>query len=228
MANEEFNFLNMCRNVASMAGLSGNLGGVTGQTGDIGRIVRFVREACTMVESKWGDWKFLYGGAVPITLQAGLNTYSAPSEYKVYRWVKDGMQIDDQIIIRKNVFEYHERRIVPGDLEQGYPMQVIIMPDNTLKFIATPDAQYEFRGDYYKKPKVLMASTDLPNIPQQFCAIIEAEALRRYANYDNAAELKAEAQESYDMWLALLEDDQRPGGTANNTGYDGGIVISTY
>ncbi len=226
MAN--FDYLTMCKNVAQMAGLSGNIGGVTGQTGDIGRITRFVREACIYVESLWGDWKFLYGGYVPITLQQGLNTYSVPSEFEVYRWKKDGMQIDDQIIPRQNVFEFEERRVTQGDLYEGYPSSVIIMPDNSLLFINTPDQQYEFRGIFYKKPKILTANTDVPNIPQMFCPIIEAEALRRYANYDNAAELKTEAQESYDMWLALLEADQKPGGTHNNTGWDGSIIVQTY
>ena len=222
----DFDFLTMSKHVAQMAGLSGNMGGVTGQVGDMGRVVRFVREATVYVESLYGDWKFLFGGFVPITLQAGLNTYSPPTGYDVYRWNKNGMTIDDQIILRKNVFEYHERRVTQGDLDQYQPMQVIIRPDNSLMFIGTPDKQYEFRGDYYKRPKILVNNTDVPNVPQQFCAIIEAEALRRYANYDNAAELKTEAQESYDMWLTLLEYDQKPGGTHDNTGYDGSIVIA--
>jgi len=220
-----FDYLTMCSNVAQMAGLSGQISGVTGQTGDLNRITRLVREACTYVETLWGDWKFLYGGALPITLTEGLSTYSVPSAYSLYRWNKDALYIDGEIIPRCNVFEYHERPITQGDLYEGRPVSVVIRPDNSLQFISVPDGPYAFTGDYYKRPMLLVNNTDVPNIPQMFCPIIEAEALRRYANYDNAQELKTEAQESYTMLLQMLENDQRPGGTIHNTSYGDNVTM---
>lgn len=220
-----FDYLTMCSNVASMAGLSGQISGVTGQTGDLNRITRLVREACTYVESLWGDWKFLYGGPLPLVLQEGIAIYSVPSVYSLYRWNKDAMYIDGHHIPRCNVFEYHERPIREGDLFEGRPVSVVIRPDNSLQFINIPDQSYNFTADYYKRPMLLVNNTDLPNVPQIFCPVIEAEALRRYANYDNAVELKTEAQESFMLVMQQLENDQRPGGTVHNTSYGDHVTM---
>lgn len=218
-----FDFLSMCQNVAQDAGLSGSITNVTAVTGDAARVVRYVRESCLAIETRWGDWKFNYKSGYMLALGGGLNTYAAPDD--LLRWNKDRMYIDGRKIAKARVYEYHEWHGFQMDGE-GDPSTVIIMPDNALMFFPTPRIAATFAADYYKSPAVLAANTDLPNVPQGLCPTIQAYALQAYAQYDASEELMAKAQGDIQIWDALLENSQRPGGTSSDTAYGNTIIIS--
>ncbi len=217
-----YDFLGMCKNVAQDAGLSGDISSVAANTGDLARVVRYVREACLAIESRWGDWKFNYKTGYSTMLGAGLSTYSAPED--LHRWNKDRMYINGNKVPKHTVLEYHEFRGWPTQTA-GTPAAVVIMPDNALLFYPAPDSDSTFTADYYKKPAILTENTDLPNVPQQYCPVIQAYALLSYAQYDASEELIVKAQGDISTWDALLENDQRPGGTSSDLAYGADLRI---
>ncbi len=218
-----YDFITMCKNVAQDAGLSGEINSVSGNVGDLGRVVRYVRESCLAIESRWGDWKFNYKSGYVTTLGAGLSTYSAPED--LHRWNKDRMYINGNKVPKHTVLEYHEFRGWPLQTV-GTPAAVIIMPDNALMFFPAPDSESIFSADYYKMPAMLQENTDIPNIPQNYCPVVQAYALQAYAQYDASEELLVKAQQDISYWDALLENDQRPGGTYGDTAYGADLRIS--
>ncbi len=217
-----FDFLSMCQNVAQDAGLSGGVTSVTDNVGDAARVVRYVRESCLAIESRWGAWKFNYAPGFSTTLGAGLSQYSAPEN--LHRWNKDRMYINGNKVPKHTVLEYHEFRGWPQQTV-GTPAAVIIMPDNSLSFFPAPDSESIFTADYYKSPAMLTNNTDIPNIPQIYCPVIQAYALLAYAQYDASEELKEKAQQDISYWDALLENDQRPGGTSSDTAYGADLRV---
>lgn len=218
-----YDFLSMCQNVAQDAGLSGQISNVANNTGDMARVVRYVREACLAIESRWADWKFNYKSGYESMLGAGLSTYAAPAD--LHRWNKDRMYINGNKVPKNTVLEYHEWRGWPQRIN-GTPAAVVIMPDNALMFYPAPDADSTFAADYYKKPADLVANTDIPNIPQNYCPVIQAYALQTYAQYDASEELIVKAQQDIATWDILLENDQRPGGTSSDLAYGADLRIN--
>ena len=218
-----YDFLSMCKNVAQDAGLSGSINSVANNTGDLARVVRYVREACVAIESRWGDWKFNYKSGYTTMLGAGLSTYAAPAD--LHRWNKDRMYINGNKVPKHTVLEYHEFRGWPIQTT-GTPAAVVIMPDNALLFYPAPDSDSVFTADYYKAAADLTDNTDIPNVPQRYCPVIQAYALLAYAQYDASDELIVKAQQDITTWDALLENDQRPGGTASDTAYGADLRIS--
>lgn len=224
-----YTFLTMCQNVAQDAGLSGNkMSSVVGQTNDLARIVRYVREACIEIESKWTDWKFMWGGITSFPLVAGQAVYFADSSLNLNNWDLQRMRIDDLQVPVESVFQYAEVKLTDMELTaQGMPYSVVVQPDNSLRFIMIPDAPHTFYSDYYVNPTMLMADADEPRVPDRFRPVIQSMALLAYANFDNAAELVAKATEELGTWLPLLEDNQRPGAEMNAKSYGNRVTIIT-
>lgn len=221
----DYDFLSMCQHVSADAGIAGTITNVTQVTGDQARIVRFVRKQCLAIEQRWGDWKFSYASGLSTPLAVGLNTYSPPDNLR--RWNKDRMYIDGRKVPKCNVMEYHEWNGVPIESD-GYPTFIIIMPDGSLMFEPAPVQAMTFTADYYKSAKILSANTDIPNVPQHLCPVIEAFALQEYAQYDSSEELMAKAASDIEIWNNLLENDQRPGGEYNDTSYGNDLVTNYY
>ncbi len=230
-------FLELCQAVVDEVGLSGQITSVTNQRGDFGRIVRFVSSACRQIEGKWIDWRFLHGQYLFNTAQ-GINTYTAPESLRVRQWDPNRAflaQLKIETLYADNSILYTR-----DPLSEDYtsrPIRIIIERDNTLRFIGTPDAVYAVDIEYYRMATILTNNDDTPAIPNQFQEIIIHDAIRRYANYDEAPELKQQAIEQLygvggswsrpepGSWLDQLQNDQLPNTYLNGAVQGGQIVV---
>ena len=232
-------YLELCQAVVEEVGLSGQITSVVNQRGDFGRIVRFVRNACSQLEGRWINWRFLYGTYTFNTTQ-GINQYTAPANLRIRKWDANRAYID-QLIVRTyfadDAIDYERDPL--GEDYEGTPVQLIIERDNTLRLIGTPDRAYSVEVGYYRMATVLSGNTDTPAIPEQFQDIIVQDAVRRYANYDESPELKIQALEQIygvngtwaqpepGSWLFQLQADQLPNSYLHGATEGGMFVVRT-
>ncbi len=233
------NFLQLCQAVVDEVGLSGNITSVVNQGGDFGRIVRFVRSSTTQLEGRWINWRFNYGTYTFQTTE-GIRLYTAPTSLRVRKWDKNRAYLDQLEIptyYADDAIDYRRDPIAEDYI--GQPDMLIIERDNTIRTIGTPDRVYDVEIGYYRMATILNENTDVPAIPEQFREIIVQDAIRRYANYDEAPELKAQAIEQVygvngswaqpepGSWLHQLQADQLPNSFLNGATEGGSFVVRT-
>jgi hypothetical protein len=107
-------------------------------------------------------------------------------------------------------FEYEDVKMEILDTSQDVPSRVIIMPDNSLKFEAVPDAAHIITADYFKVPTELAQNTDISAIPQRFHRAILGRAIWLYGNYEKAEEQIKQGNEIYGDVMPQLETYSLP------------------
>ena len=186
--------------------------GVTGLSGEAQRLANWIKRADEFVQLKWTNWKFLRNEfTVSNTTTQGVATLSAPTgirywDEKTFTIIPPG----DTEKYPINVVEYDKAKRDILDTTEGYIDRIILMPDNSLKFEPVPDGVYTINADYYVRPTLLAASTDVSAIPEEFHRVILGRAMILYANFESAPEIKDQGEEIYVEQLALLENDQLP------------------
>lgn len=218
-------FLELCQEVIDDAGLSGSISTVTDQRGDYGRVVSFVRNACLMIESKWINWRFLWGRHT-FAISKDTAIYPAPESIRLRQWRPKTAFLDGQPLNVQYYDEYIRWMDPTFDTTRGFPSHAVILPNNDLQLVPVPITDGLLQIDYFRRATRLVNSDDRPAIPEQFHRIIVADALRRYANYDEAAELKTEAMEEYGLLILQLEADQLPGTYTHGATEGGNIVVT--
>lgn len=213
--------LSMSQNVAMDAGYSNSIQSVASATGDSARIVKYTRDAASYIQTKWGDWRFLWGGLLRTTV--GVGTTNIPAPLNHYRWDQGRMFFDGHLV---TPVMFHD--FVPwAEMDQpGYPTMFVIMPDSSIEMYPPPDGDYTLNFSWYKEAPELNLDTDTPLMPDRFHRAIENYALWLYAMYDDAAELAAKSNAEYEKWLYLLEADQRPDGYATTQSSGNNLVIT--
>lgn len=214
--------LSMSQRVARDAGYPGTLQSVDVATGDAARIVDYVRSASLYVESKWGDWRFLWGGLMMGTVIKGDPSIAAPVGH--YRWDENRMFFGPSLVTPEM---WHNFTMYEGMNRESYPTNFVIMPDSSVNIYPRPDRNFDYSFSWYREPKALVNNDDEPLVPDRFRDVIVAYALWLYAMYDDAAELAAKANAEYEKWLYVLEADQRPDGYSTNQSSGNHITIST-
>jgi hypothetical protein len=187
---------------------------VTGLSGEAQRLANWIRRADNLIQLKWVNWKFMrsdFGTAGSNDTTASTETLAKPTDHKY--WDRKTFRITypgetDKYPI--DVVEYDTIKTGVLDTSEGVPDRVILMPDNSLIFEPVPDGIYTIDADYYVRPTLLAASTDVSAIPEEFHDIILGRAMILYANFENAPEIKDQGEEIYTEQLALLENDQLP------------------
>ncbi len=229
-------FLELCQAVVDEVGLSGEILSVNNQRGDFGRIVRFVRSATEQLEGRWINYRFLRR-RYTFTTSVGINTYSPPANLDVRQWDLERMYVDN-INIQACFADSYIRDPITEDFD-GYPTMIIVEPNNDLRLFGRPDIEYTIVADFFRRPTRLVANTDTPRMPDQFQRAIVADAIRRYANYDEGPELYQQAiEELYGVsgsWLApepgsliaVLQADQLPNTFSNGANQGGQFVVTT-
>ncbi len=185
------------------------------QTAQTLRLVNWIKAANLDVQNLWLNWKFLYRTDTGRTWTPGDNTLAAPTDFadgmwdsKTFRIVPEGDTQEENILVVQ--FEDVKEELL--DESDGTPWRVTVMPDDSLRFEGTPDAEDEFRAVYYRGPDEdeLEANSDESSIPSRFHRVILGRALQLYANYESAPEIKIQGDEIYDTYLARLENKQLP------------------
>jgi len=209
-------FLQLVQALHRESGASGTAPtSVVNQTGQNLRLVNWIKDANLDVQNLWLNWKFLYSTDTGRTLTPGDNTLAAPDDFgdgmwdvTTFRIVPEGDTQEQHIDVQQ--FEDVKDELL--DESEGTPFRVTVMPDDSLRFEGTPDAEDEFRAVYYRGPDEdeLAVNSDESSIPSRFRRVILGRALQLYANYESAPEVKIQGDEIYDTYLARLENKQLP------------------
>lgn len=179
-------------------------------SGEADRLVGWIRSADRFVQLKYVNWKFLRGEYSADTV-ASTATAAKPANLKY--WDFKTFFVIEPGSTDRNPIESVEYDKIKGevlDTSEDIPWRVIIMNDNNLMFDPTPDDAYTIEADYYNKPTLLAANSDISLIPDEYHEIILGRAMILYANFENAPEIKDQGEEIYLEQLALLENDQLP------------------
>jgi hypothetical protein len=196
-------FLELCNALARECGASPNITTVVGATGENSRFVEWIKQANKDVQGLWGDWKFNHATFSDSTT-TGSGSITAPDDHDAWdrkRFLLDGSNIDS--------IDYVEW-LDGGTTGTGKPSEIVIMPNNSLKLVPTPDGIYSVTGDYYKAPQELAANADIPRIPAAYHDVIWLYAMVNYAYFEAAEEVLLRAKERLMERLPRLEASQLP------------------
>tara|TARA_Y100001963_G_C6746082_1_gene431666 strand:+ start:498 stop:1121 length:624 start_codon:yes stop_codon:yes gene_type:complete len=194
-------FLQLCQRLVQETGIADDGPGTTvNQTGDMGRIVNWVNDAWLKIQSLRSDWNWMWGTGSS-TLTSGTSTITLPTTVETVKRVSLGesyLQSSDY-----NAFADSYRVIQDGD-----PSVWTMKPDGVLAFNAKPTSNKTATYEYYSVPSTMSATTDAPGLPDRYHMLIVYEALRSYAQFDEAPELEKKGYLYYEEMLADLERDQ--------------------
>ena len=147
-----------------------------------------VNDSINFINQREFNWPFNHTTASE-TLVAGTSRYSIPVhakivDYDTFRLTKDttlgtnggGLFILDY---KDYVDQYIDQE--DDDPKDGTePRAVVRTPDNNYIMYPYPDKAYLLKYEYYRVPTVLVASTDVPVIPEMYRAVI-ADGATAYA-----------------------------------------------
>ena len=195
------NFLDLCQRLVQETGIADEgPATVTGQTGDMGRIVNWINDAWLKIQSIRADWNWAWSTGTS-TLTAATNTVTLPATVETIKRVSIGQGFLQALDY--NDFADNYRVIQNGD-----PSVYSIKPDGTLCFSSKPTENKTVSYESYATPAALVNNTDVPAMPERYHLLIVYEALRCYAQFDEAPELEKRAFLYYEEMLADLERDQ--------------------
>jgi hypothetical protein len=250
------NFLTLVQDLYREVGAAGGLPSqaiptTANTTGEVLRLVNYVHDAELDIQNLWVDWKWLrktlpfYTGAQNqtgiFTTQGGalsaFPTDLAEWDWKSFFIYPVGATQPQPL----RTVEWQEvRNQVFNTTSFNQPFQVIVMPDNTLRFDNIPDQSYQCFCEYRAVPYDLKNDTDVSNIPARFGnRLIMEWARMKYGMFENAAEQVAQAKmqiyggvnddgiPNNQGLLAALENDQLPNRKNSRRQQGNNIVIST-
>ena len=195
------NFLGLCQRLVQETGIADDgPATVTGQTGDMGRIVNWINDAWLKIQSSRADWNWMWSTGTS-TLSASSYTVTLPSTVETIKRVSLGqgfLQSDD----------YNDFATAYRVIQSGGPSVWSVRPDGVLVFNAKPTTDQTVTYESYSVPSAMVATTDAPGLPERYHMLIVYEALRCYAQFDEAPELEKRAFLYYEDMLADLDRDQ--------------------
>lgn len=185
---------------------------VTGLRGEAARLAGYIVQADQLVQDLWVNWKFLWTQFTSSnTTTAGTATLAAPTnlnywDFDTFRIVYPG-ETDQHPI---EAVEYNEIRTEVLDTSEATPARVIVMNDSSLRFEPVPNGIYTIIADYWKKPTLLAAASDISAIPPQYHLVILGRGLMLYGEFEDAPEVEKKGIRIYEQQLARLENRELP------------------
>ena len=214
-------FLELCQELREKCGISGAASTpttVVAQTGELGRVVKWINEAWTDVQRahRWdflvGDFSFntVAGTYVYAEASCGLEASTTLSKWlprTFRRYLTSGGVAGEQYMEEadyewfRDVYEFQSGQSGPPD------MFAFRRKDRAILLGPNPDAVYTVRGQYLKgAQKMTVADASTPTgLPAEFHMLIVYRAMMKYAAYEAAPEVMAEAQAEYKSMLADAE-----------------------
>jgi hypothetical protein len=221
-------FLQLCVKTRSECGITGTgPAAVTSQSGVLEKVVNWVADADQEIQGRWFDWDFLHVSTWTHNTISNTPTVAAPSNLGV--WDRESFYLDYSTASNKKlrVVDY---KIWRRDYRQGVktnqkPDMAIILPDNSLRLEAPPDAVYVLSADYWKRPAKMTANSDTSPIPEEYERIIVARAKIAYAESQGAPEVLMAAQIEFDDLLDKMESKYLPDQKARRQSDPGMMVV---
>lgn len=206
-------FLDMVQELHGLAGGGGNPPNrIDNLSGEYSRLVRFVADAEIEIQNWWANWNFLWTQTTS-GFHVTANGRTQPPE-DLATWddtglfIREGTTYDWEPI---NVRDYNDDRGFLNTGDTGYPATAYILPDNSLLFDPTPDRDYPFLADYWKRPVRLTEADQVTPIPDAFTrTVVVGNALIYFGAYDDAPELQRYGQRLVDENRSQLENSQLP------------------
>lgn len=214
-------YLELCQSVRELAGIRGTgPTSVVSQTGEMLRVVNWVSKSWLDIQNLHKSWSFLIK-------DFSFTTTASKGDYSLSDMSLTDLRVIDKDSLRCEVTAsgFQNRQFMePWDwdafrnlyrfnnLVEGRPIRFAVDPkDKTMCLAMIPDSiGYTITGRYYKRPVVLSADSDTPEIPSEYHMLIVYWALSKYAGYEAATEVKQEALENKGRLLAALESDMLP------------------
>jgi hypothetical protein len=199
------NRLQLVQEFCRLAGMTDTGGPTTtiNQNGDYALAAYCIDVAHQEIQNLYFDWNFLWQTA-SLQTTAGTATYQGQSNIGIW----DAMRVfcDGRPL---RIMDYQD--YVPDpNRENGPPEYGVILPNNQLLIVPTPDDAYTINYDYFRRPFVMTQNTDEPLIPRQYRRVIVGRALMIYGNFEAAEEIKIQGQELYEQYLNPLEAHETP------------------
>ena len=213
------NFLELAQTTVQRCGIQGTATSpstVVGQVGEMARVVNWVNDAWVDVQRKHASWNFRRGdfsfNTVASTYIYALANCGLEASTELNSWLTGTFR---RYLTASGVAT--EMPLVPWPYDafrdlyefqsgQSGPPSVFAVraKDRALLLGPNPDAVYTIRGQYVKAAlQMAVADASEPSIPTEFQMLIVYKAMMKYASYEAAPEVMAEAEAG---WKSLLAD----------------------
>lgn len=220
-------FLSLCKATASDAGTVAGFQSVTtvvGLTGRAAQLVGFVRDAWIDIQNERNDWLWMRRHFGPVALTPGDKVYTA-SDLGVTRlgeWLGDrpGFRTFTIYDPEQGVAQETEMTQIPYDrwIERygrgahysQRPTEWAQSPAREILVGATPDKAHMLSGEYRVSPQVLVADSDVPEMPDAYHRIIIPRAIRLAASSDEAWPSLQDKTTQYSELRSALVREQTP------------------
>lgn len=165
-----------------------------------------VNDAINYINQREFGWPFSHVTHSE-TLVANTTRYSIPAtaqhvDYETFRINRDTSLSVSGVTLRVLDYKEYIDRYVDQESTSnvgGVPKFVFRTPDNNFGLYPYPDKAYALKYEYFSKPTLLSAATDVPSVPDQYRQVI-ADGATAYAY-----QYRGEAQQ-YGINFARFED----------------------
>lgn len=226
------NRLELAQSLRSDAGISGSDDTTLDPQGEWADVVRWVDRAWKDIQVRHkGTWNWMRA-SVQFTTIADQNEYSptaAPisltdfgnwvsNTFRVYSGGEIGNQLD---LVHWQSYDLFRSSYLIGSLatEASRPNDVVVSPSKSIILYPTPvDTSFTVTADYYKKPQVLAADDDEPDMPEEFHELILYRALMFASQVEGATDNYTIGEKEFNRMYARLMADQLPRMVVNRRG----------
>lgn len=221
------NKLELVQRLSLEAGASGTVSTTIGQQGESLRLVTWIDQAWQDIQRMNDQWKWLRRTLAPANLVQDQSTYT-PADLGLTDfgdWLNGSFRIyqttiDNEQILTQYPYEKFRNTYIYGTTSNtsGYPIAITVVPDKSLRLALQPDSNsYFLTGEYYAKPSVMSADTDVPEMPERYHIMIVWSALVDYGGYESSPEAYSRAQQRYTELKDDLRINQGPELTINRS-----------
>lgn len=163
-------------------------------------VVDWVQSAHKEIQLRSPTWGFDWDSATP-PLTPGKTRYEPVGDWalQVKTMAPDGVVMVGPGGVLNWVSElswaqFRQMQPVTGE---GLPAYFAIAPDKALHLSTAPPAGWTLRLDYYRRPQVLLASTDEPRMPEEYHMAIVWRAVMMWCAHDENEQLLARVTPVY-------------------------------
>ncbi|WNO06050.1 hypothetical protein [Rhodoferax mekongensis] len=212
-------FLELCRSLVEKSSITGAISSVENQRGEMLRVVNWINEAWWEIQLKNTNWRWMTY-EFQFTTQVGVATYDPTDPLlgltRFRRWRPDTFRIQKRSAGLADNHDFTQvdwptfrAQYIFAPVQPQYPAAFGIHPRTSALVLGpSPDDFYDVFGDYQRSPYRLSSNTDVPDMPDEFHMLIVHMARQKYAAYENAAEVLAEAMADGNSMMNALTEDQ--------------------
>lgn len=198
---------------------SGDLTSLSSITGENLRFKNWTIKAWEEIQGMHDDWYFLRGDYSFTTTandgsytgaQAGIATRFLDWDISWAKVYLTASGTSDETEIYYLNYEDFRIAYLTGSQTSGRPLYFSVGLDQELLLGPAPDSTaYTIAGQYRKTPQTLSADADVVDIPEQ-SGVIVYRTMKKYARYESAGEIYADAMNEEQRMMRILEKKYLP------------------